>query len=264
MYLLSTDDARNESTQEYNKNILYDSALDSLTVSESLKESLAQVFKRAINEKGEERPRIDELRKVFSILKEELSENLPVIFRVTDNFKKKISGLNRFDNQPFKVKSYLQGKLKNNSSIVHMQKIQGKENNPNKLTVEIGVETTSYIVRGFIELDNPNKIVLFDELQFYNPQSSEKLFEKGVEVKIDPIIVIGGNPRNDSRCDLSDLINKLQQQEQLVSNEAESKKEVDAMFSQWQNVIDLENKIIEEKNRVLLILVTSTIAKNKR
>jgi len=249
LYLLSADEAITQFREEQNKNILYESALDSLTASESLKDSLGQVLKRAINEKREERPRIDELRKVFSILKEELSEKLPVIFRVTDSLKKKISDLNRLENQPFKLKIYLQDKLTNNSSIVHIQKIKGRENNPNRLTVEIGVETTSYIVRGFTELDNPNKIVLFDELQFYNPQSSEKLFENGVEVKIDPIIEVGGNPRNDSRYDLSDLINKLQQQERLISNEIESKKEVDAMFSQWQNVIDLETKIIAEKKQ---------------
>jgi superfamily I DNA and/or RNA helicase len=262
LYLLSTDEAKNEFREEQNKEILYNSTLASLNIGNALKESLSEILMRATDVARENRPRIDEIRKVISSLKEDLSNKLSVFFSLTDSLKEKIIKLNKYEGMPFKVKTYVESKLKSNSGIVHIKKIRSREEQPNRLTVEIGIDTTSDIFRGFINLENPDIIVLFDELNFVNARSSELLFENGVAVKIDPIIEVGLIRRREPN--LGVLVNQILQKEQQVSNELEGKATADSIFSRWQSVIDTEGKIVNERKQSFAYSGTEYDKENQR
>ncbi|MBD2385479.1 serine/threonine-protein kinase [Cylindrospermum sp. FACHB-282] len=247
LYLLSASDAKNDFRENQDKNFLYESALASLNATSNHGESLIEVLKRATDANRENRPKIDKIRKPLESIKDDLSAKLTVVFSLTSNLKDKISDLNKYDGQSLKVKRDVESKLQSNSNIIHIIRIKGEEGQENRLTVEIGVEATSYIYRGFINRDKPDEIVLFAELNFVNPQQSERLFRNGIAVKINPIINVGSSPR--IRQDLSELINQLLQKDQQVKNEIESNKGVDNTFSRWQSVIEIEEKIINERKQ---------------
>jgi serine/threonine protein kinase len=247
LYLLSIDEAKYNFRDQCNVDILYNSAFDSLNVIDTLGVSLVNVLKKATDEVREHRPKIDEIRKHFGTIKDSLSEKLSVVFGLTPKLKEKISILNSFDGQSLRIKRDVESKLKSNLGIIHIIKIKNKEEYTNRLTVQIGIDTTSYIYRGFINLDNPKEIILYDEVSFINHQQTERLFENGLAVKIEPIVEIGGSSRRGD--DLGDLVNQILQREQQISNEIESSKGVDATFSRWQSVIEIEKKIIEERKQ---------------
>jgi serine/threonine protein kinase len=127
LYLLSTDEARSEFREERNKEILYNSALASLNVANSLRDSLSEVLRRATDVVRENRPKIDEIRKVLSSIKKDLSNKLTIVFSLTPQLKKKISDLNKYDEHSLKIKRDVESKLKTNSNIIHIIKIKGKE-----------------------------------------------------------------------------------------------------------------------------------------
>jgi len=247
LYLLSTEKARDKFREEQNKEVLYESTTTTLNSASQLSNSLIDVLRRATEVERENRPKIDEIRKVLASLKSEVSEKLTIVFGITSALKRKISDFNQLDSHPLKVKKYIEDKLKNDSGTIYIQKIQGKTNKDNRLTVEIGVDSTSDIFRGFIDKDRPLNIILFDQLAFINPQSSERLFENGVAVRVEPIIDVSGNGK--SGDDLSDLINDILQKYQQIINEKEGKATVDSTFSLWQNVIDIETKIVNERKQ---------------
>ena len=251
LYLLSTNEARSEFREEQNAEILYNSASDSLNINSELRNSLIEVLRRATDKNRENRPKIDEIRKYLSRIKEDVSDKLTVVFSLTTRLKEEISNLSNCNGQGLKIKRDVESKLRGNSDVIHIIKSHKQEKQkPNRLTVEIGIDgtdETSYFYRGFINKDNPNKIILIYENTFFNAQNSERLFENGVAVKVDPIVEVGGNQTEG--YDLSDLVNQILQKEQQVSSEVESNRGINATFSRWQNVIETEKKIIDERKQ---------------
>lgn len=126
----------------------------------------------------------------------------------------------------------------------HIQK-NPKQEKDNRLNVEIYIETLAKIYQGFIELDEPNYIVLYQELLFVTPQTQEIILENGVEIKVEPIVEIDSNLRR--KTDLTDLIYQIWAKEEKVEKERESNKALAATFEQWQAVIDIEKRIISEQ-----------------
>lgn len=246
LYLLSTNEARSEFREEQNAEVLYNSASASLNIDSELRNSLIEVLRRATDKNRENRPKIDEIRKYLSRVKEDISDKLTVVFSLTSRLKEKISNLSNCNGQGLKIKRDVESKLRSNSDVIHIIQSRRQEK-PNRLTVEIGIDGTSCVYRGFIDKNNPNEIVLFDEINFFKPQDSERLFENGVAVKIDSVVEVGGN--RTEGYDLSDLVNQILQKEQQVSSEVESNRGINDKFSRWQNVIETEKKIIDERKQ---------------
>ncbi|MGF1987934.1 MAG: AAA domain-containing protein [Nostoc sp. ZfuVER08] len=246
LYLLSTNEAKIDFRDEQKKEILYNSALANLNINSNLRDSLIEVLTRGTDEIRDKRPKIDEIRVALTRIQDDISDKLTVLFSVTRKLKDEVSNSNKYDGLSLKVKRHIEARLKNNSDFIYIIKSR-KQEQQNKLTVEIGVESQAYTYWGFINLDTPNEIVLYKENNFVNPQQSERLFENGVLVKVDPIVEVEGTPRR--KNDLSDLVNKILQKEQQVKNEVESNKGVDNTFSRWQSVIEIEEKIISERKQ---------------
>ncbi|MDY7008460.1 MAG: serine/threonine-protein kinase [Cyanobacteriota bacterium] len=249
LYLLSTQSERIKFQDARDKTILYESVELTLDgYGNSL--DLIGAFKTATNTDREKRPKLDVLRKVIADFLEILYETTNIVFRVTPRLREKIDSNNNYQGQGLRVKRHIESDLKANSGILYIKKHTQK--NPqkekyNRLNVEICIETLAKIHQGFVELDEPNYIVIYNEQSFVNPQIQEKIVENGVEIKVEPIVEIDSNLRRRKRyfSDLSDLVNQILEKEQQVKNERENNQALAATFEQWQSVIDIEKEIIQ-------------------
>ncbi len=247
LYLLSTPSERIRFQDERDKTVLYESlelALDGYENCQSLIEGL----KIATNIDRKKRPKLDVLRKVIADFLEILSETKNIVFRVTPGFREKVDKSNNYQGQGLRVKRHIESELKDNSGILYIKKHIQKnrqEEKENRLKVEIFLETLAKIYQGFIELDEPDYIVIYKELISVAPQTQEIIVENGVEIKVYPIVEIDSNLRRKS--DLTDLIYKIWEKEEEVKNEIENNRALAETFEQWQSVIDIEKEIIKEQ-----------------
>jgi len=247
LYLLSTQSERINFQDERDKTILYESVELALDGYENY-QSLIEGLKIATNIDREKRPKLDVLRKVIADFLEILSETKNIVFRVTPGFREKVDKSNNYQGQGLRVKRHIESELKANSGILYIKKhIQKnrKQEKDNRLNVEICIEALAKIYQGFIELDEPDYIVIYKELISVTPQTQEIIVENGVEIKVYPIVEIDSNLRRKS--DLTDLIYKIWEKEEQVENERENDRALAATFEQWQSVIDIEKEIIKEQ-----------------
>lgn len=121
LYLLSTREARINFQDEQDKNILFNSAEESLTSLSNYQE-LIEILKKATDKKRENRPKVDQLRKVIANFQEELAETNTILFRITQNLQNQIDNQYNFQGQSFKIKRHLESILKDNSGILHINK----------------------------------------------------------------------------------------------------------------------------------------------
>ncbi|MBK1990962.1 serine/threonine protein kinase, partial [Sphaerospermopsis aphanizomenoides BCCUSP55] len=85
LYLLSSQQSKINFHEQRDKTILYNSAQDTLADCNAL--SLVNILKKATDKDRENRPKLDEIRKIIANLKEELSEKITVIFSITPQFQ---------------------------------------------------------------------------------------------------------------------------------------------------------------------------------
>lgn len=245
LYLLSSQQSRIDSQEERDKTVLYKSAEETLAGSNA--SCIIDIFKKATDKDREKRPKIDEIRKAIANLKEDLSERIRVTFSITDSFQKQISNKCNFQQQLVKIKRYIESELKADSGVLYINK-SPKQTREDRLTVEIFIESLSQVYYGFIDHNDPSAIVLYNAPDFTNPKTQEIIIEKGVAVKVDPIVNVGDSPKR--KTDLSELVNLILEKEQEVQNEKSNSEALKLTFEQWQDVIELEKKIISDKKQI--------------
>jgi superfamily I DNA and/or RNA helicase len=246
LYLMSTKEARIEFTEERDKTILYNSALETLAISTELGNSFIKILKRATDKERDYRPKLDEIRKIIAALKDELSERIPVVFSITSDLQRQITDKNNYQGQILKVKKHIESELKANSGTLYIIK-SPKQAREDRLTIEIGIETISKVYYGFINLHEPNEIIIFNEPSILNPQAQQRIFDNGVVVKTDPIIELSN--KTDNRFDLTELVNQIIAKDTEVKNELETNKLLASTFEQWQSVIDIEKQILTDRTQ---------------
>ncbi|NER02284.1 MAG: hypothetical protein F6K17_06395 [Okeania sp. SIO3C4] len=254
LYLLSTQSERIRFQDERDKTILYESDEEFLNDYENYQD-LIEAFKTATNKDHEKRPKLDVLRKVIADFLETLSETTNIVFRVTPGLREKVDKSNNYQGQGLRVKRHIESDLKADLGILYIKK--HTKNNPhkekeNRLNVEICIEGLAKIYQGFIELDEPNYIVIYGQQSVFNPRSQEIIIENGVEIKVEPIVEIDSNLRRKS--DLTDLIYQIWEKEEQVEKEKENNQALAAMFEQWQSVIDIEKEIIQEQKATFVYI----------
>ncbi|EKD08619.1 serine/threonine-protein kinase [Limnospira platensis] len=247
LYLLSNVEARIKFQDEQNKNILYESAKDSLNSFDN-HQNLINVFKQATDKDRQNRPKLFQLRQVVANCQEELAETTTIVFTIPRKLQEKINIKNNYQGQLVKIKRYLETNLKDNSGILHIQKSPRQSDKENRLTLNICVETSGKVYYGFIDLSRPTEIVIIDEREYVDPKTQELIVENGVAVKVSPVVHMGNDLKK--RIDLSELIHQILEQDQAVSNEIENHKVLSATFEQWQDVIELEKQIVSDKKQV--------------
>jgi superfamily I DNA and/or RNA helicase len=249
LYLLSTQNDRILFQDQRDKNVLYQSAQLAVNPGGNFS-NLVEIFKKATNKDRENRPKLDELRKVIANFQEELTESFKVIFNITRKAEQEINDQHNFQNNILAIKNYLESLFRENSHILYIKKSPDQhQRDENKLTIDIGLENSSKFYRGFINLDNHNstQITVLYEITL-PPNIQEQIFENGLNIKVNPIIEVGAGLKRKS--DLSELIKQIYQKEQQIRNEIANNKDLAATFEQWQSVIDLEKQIITDKKSV--------------
>lgn len=246
LYLMSTKEARIEFTELRDKTTLYNSALETLAISTELGNSFIEILKRATDKERDYRPKLDEIRKIIAALKDELSERIPVVFSITSDLQKRITDKNNYQGKILKVKKHIESELKANSGTLYIIK-SPKQAREDRLTIEIGIETISKVYYGFINLHEPNEIIIFNEPSILNPQAQQRIFENGVVIKTDPIIELSNN--TDNRFDLTELVNQIIAKDTELKNELETNKLLASTFEQWQSVIDIEKQILSDRTQ---------------
>ena len=242
LYLLSDSDSRYNFRDTRNKDVLYASVAKHISYDSGEKEQLLQVLKQATDKTRGNRPKIDEIRKVISCLSESLEDSLPVIFTLTKKFSERISENNNFQNQDWKIKEYIESSFNQSEGNVYISKDR-QQNNKDTIAVLVGIERISTIYKGFVDLKKRNKVVLYNNLNF----TPSNFFENSIEFKIEPIINI--NSFLDRGCDLSNIIEDIEQQEQKINNEKESEQRVYHSFKNWEKVIELEEEIVNHRKQ---------------
>jgi len=245
LYLLSSPQDRINFQEERDKTVLYKSAEETLAGSNA--SSIIDLFQKATDKDREKRPKIDEIRKAIANLKEDLAERMAIGFRITSSFQDQISNKYNFQEQLVKIKRHIESELKADSGVLYINK-SPQQIREDRLTVEIFIESLSQVYYGFIDHNDPSAIVLYNAPDFTNPRTQEILIEKGVAVKVDPIVNLGDSPRR--RTDLSELVNLILEKEQEVQNEKSNSEALKLTFEQWQDVIELEKKIISEQKQI--------------
>ena len=249
LYLLSTEKDRIIFQDERDKNVLHQSTQLSLNGCGNFS-NLVEIFKKATDKDRENRPKLDELRKVIANFQEELTESFKVIFNITRKAEQEINDHHNFQNNILAIKNYLESLFRENSNILYIKKSPDQhQRDENKLTIDIGLENSSKFYRGFINLDNHNstQITVLYEITL-PPNIQEQIFENGLNIKVNPIIEVGAGLKRKS--DLSELIKQIYQKEQQIKNEIANNKDLAATFEQWQSFIDLEKQIISDKKSV--------------
>lgn len=242
LYLLSSQQSKIDFQEERDKTVLYRSAEETLANSNA--SSVVNILKKATDKDRENRPKIDEIRKVIANLKEDFSEKMTVVFSITPQFQEQISEKYKFQQQPLKIKNHIDSELKADSGILYMKKSQ-KQIREDRLTVEIFIESLSKFYYGFINHNDPCEIVLYNAPNFTNLKSQEIIIENGVSIKVDSIVNIGSSPKR--KTDLTELVNLILEKEKEVKNQIEDNKILALTFEQWQAVIDIEKQIISDK-----------------
>jgi serine/threonine protein kinase len=245
LYLLSTREARINFQDEKDKNILFNSAEESLDSLSNYQE-LIEILIKATDKERENRPKLDQLRKVISHFREELAEKNTILFRITSKLQDQIDNEYDCQGQPVKIKRCTESNLKHNSGILHIKK-SSRQQREDRLAVEICIETLSKVYYGFIDKNNPTAIVIYSEPSFVKPQIQETIIENGIAIKAEPIVEIGNSRRE---IDLSELVNKIIEKEQQVQDEIESNQALKRTFETWQSLIDIENNIIKDKKKI--------------
>lgn len=245
LYLLSTREARINFQDEINKNILIDSAKESLNSSFNYQEFI-EILIKATDKERENRPKLDQFRKVISYIGEDLAETNIILFRLTPKLRNQLDNEYDYQGQPLKIKRCTESNLKHNSGILHIKK-SSRQQREDRLAVEICIETLSKVYYGFIDQNNPTAIVIYSEPSFVKPQIQETIIENGIAIKAEPIVEIGNSRRE---IDLSELVNKILEKEQQVQDEIESNQALKRTFETWQSLIDIENNIIKDKKKI--------------
>ncbi|MEG4323763.1 AAA domain-containing protein [Microcoleus sp. AT3-A2] len=248
LYLLSSQQRRMEFQEGGGKPVLYNSAEE--TLGNFNASSLIDILKKATDKDRdrEKRPKIDEIRKAIANLKEELSERMVVLFSITPKLKEQISSKYNLQQQSVKIKKHIEDEFKADSGVLYINKSPKQDRKEDRLTVEIFIESLSNVYYGFINYNSPNEIVLYNAPDFTNPKTQEIIIEKGVAVKVDPIVNLGDSPKR--KTDLSELVNLILEKEQEVQNEKSNSQALKLTFEQWQDVIELEKKIISDKKQI--------------
>ncbi|MEG3857565.1 AAA domain-containing protein [Microcoleus sp. herbarium12] len=246
LYLLSSQKSRIDFQEERDKTFLYKSAEEILAGSNA--SSLIDLFQKATDKDREKRPKIDEIRKAIANLKEELAERMTVKFSLTSSFQEQISNKYNFQKQIVKIKRHIESELKADSGVLYINK-SPKQIKEDRLTVQIVIESLSKIYHGFINRNNPNEVVLFNEPNFISSKTQEIIIENGVAVKVDPIVNLGDSPKRKTDL-LSELVNLILGKDQEVQNENSNSDALKLTFEQWQDLIELEKKIISDKKQI--------------
>ena len=245
LYLLSSEQGKIDFLEERDKNVLYKFVEE--TFANSNASSLADILKKATDQDRQSRPKIDEIRKVIANLKEEFADKITITFSITPKLQEQISDQYKFQQQPLKIKNHIDSELKADSGVLYIKK-SPKQNREDRLTVEIFIESLSKLYYGFININDPSEIVLYNSPTFTNLKSQEIILENGVSMKVDSIIHIGSNPKR--KTDLTELVNLICEKEQVVKDEIEDNKALGFTFEQWQGVIDIEKQIISDRKEV--------------
>lgn len=245
LYLLSSQQSRIDFQEERDKNILYQSTEETLANFNA--SSITDIFRKATHKDREKRPKIDEIRKSIANLKEDLSERMTVVFSLTNSFQEQISNKYNLQKQVLKIKRHIDSELKANSGLLYINKSR-KQKEEDRLTLEIYIEPLSKVYYGFIKVNEPTEIVLYHTPDFISPKIQEIIIENGVTVKVDPIVNVGDSPKR--KTDLSELIDLIIEKDRQVKNEVEDNEVIKLTFEQWQDVIELEKKIISDKKQV--------------
>jgi superfamily I DNA and/or RNA helicase len=259
LYLLANHEDRISFQEDRDKTILYRSSAQTLGVDEPYSSPLIQILIDATDPDRTKRPRLDEIRRVLRQLIDNFTESTPITFVITSGLKDIISNSNSFENSPLQIKRYLESKLGNGVSTLHIKQIS---NQNDRITVEIGNEITYGVFRGFIKSDTPNRIFIFSEREG-SPEKVEKLFENGIAVKAVPQIVFDNHVIRQGN-DLSDLIDRLQLREREIFIEREGRANIGSLFARWQNVIDIENKIVNERKQSFIYTSRQIESENQR
>lgn len=245
LYLLSSKKSRSDFQEERDKNILYKSTEDALGNYDA--SSVIYTLKKATDKDREKRPKLDEIRKSISSLKEELAEKISVLFSLTNSLQEQISNKYKLQQDSLKIKNHIESELKADAGNLYIKK-SFKQEREDRLTVEIFIESLSKFYYGFINYKIPNEIVLYKTPEFNNIKSQEIIIENGFFMKVDPIVHIGLSPKR--KIDLAELVDLILKQDQQIQNEIEDRKSTALTFGQWQELIEIEKQILSDKKQV--------------
>lgn len=254
LYLLSSQDDRIIFQDERDKNVLYQSAHENLKNygSSGNYQNFLETLKTATDSNRENRPKLEQLIKVVANLQEELAESTPILFSITRKLQEKIDSNNNYQGQVVKIKKYIESNLTSNFGTLHIKKSPSRrsENSDqkNRLAIDIAIETLGKVYLGFINLDQPNEIFIHAEPEYIEPKIVEIIVENGVAIKVAPIVYLGEGVKR--KTDLSELINQIIDQDKKIDNEKAANQILADTFEQWQSVIDIEKKIVQDKKRV--------------
>ena len=247
LYLLSTQEARIDFQSQDNKTILYNSAQETLSNYGNF-QKLIEILKKSTDKERENRPKLDELRKVIADFQEELAEATSIVFNITSKLQQKIDRINNYQGQSVKIKRNLESNLTDDSGILHIEKSNKKPDKENRLTINICIETSGKVYYGLIDMDKPTEILIIDEPEYVLPRTQELIVENGIAIKVSPIIYLGDGLKR--KTDLSELINQILNHHQKIDNEIQTNKSLSVIFEQWQSVIAIEKQIISDKTSV--------------
>lgn len=247
LYLLSTPEARITFQDERDKTVLYQSTHTALSGSGNFN-TLIEILKNATDKNRENRPKLDQLRKVIANFQEEIKQSITVVFNITRKLEQEINDQYNFKNDILEIKNHIKSLFQDNSNILHIKK-SPYQRYKDELRIDIGLESLCKFYNGFINLDNPHstQITLSSEMSL-PPNIQKQILENGLQIKANPIIEVGSGLKR--KRDLSELIKQISQKEQQLENQRKNNKELAAKFEQWQSLIDIEKQIVSDKKSV--------------
>lgn len=250
-YLLSVVKDRIGCEENLDKNILFNSIATNINIGQPYKQNLLDILKRSTSDERKERPKIDQIRKVFYEIQESLAEKSRLIFWPSENLQKEISERNGFNDRTAKIIEYIKEKLSGKSDIIYLKKNRFQNDNPDLINVDIGC--SSCVFRGFIDKQNPFYIKLNIEMTYAYEHALSILEENGESLKVEPIIVTDFYSLRELSSEgegLNDLINKILQKEEVITVEKAQKEQIKKVFENWQNIIEVDReRLFEKKER---------------